>query len=114
MSVAPSSSASAATARRKWRTMNEPIPLTISPERALEILLRAKPLNEIKPEKIQAISKLMATGKFPTRLPIRFDRHGNLLDGHHRLAAVIESGKTIEFSVEYDSSPIDARRESVA
>jgi hypothetical protein len=90
-----------ATARGKQRTMNEPIPITISPERALEILLRAKPLNEIKPEKIQAIAKLMATGKFPTRLPIRLDRHGNLLDGHRRLAAVLESGKTVEFTVEF-------------
>lgn len=37
--------------------------------------------------------------------PVRFDVDGVLRDGQHRLLAVIESGRTIEFLVAYDLDP---------
>lgn len=39
--------------------------------------------------------------------PIKFDTNGDLMDGQHRLSAILESGKTVEMSVAYDV-PVEA------
>lgn len=66
---------------------------TIGPDEAKEILEHHNKRNRaISPKTVQQYARAMKLGTFPfVGDPVRFDRDGNLLDGQHRLAAVVMS-----------------------
>jgi hypothetical protein len=66
---------------------------TIGPEDAKDILdNRNKRNRAISPKTVSEYARQMAANEFPFIAdPIRFDRNDNLIDGQHRLAAVVAS-----------------------
>lgn len=82
--------------------------LDISPERAALVLDRFNASNRpIKPMRVAAMARAMAAGDFESRNGecITFSRDGLLLNGQHRLSAVIKCGKTIQASVILGADP---------
>ena len=74
---------------------------TITPTRAAE-LLSTMERNRKASERIVAIyAHLMQSGDWcdDESTPLRFDEHGHLLDGQHRLLALIQSNQTRSFFV---------------
>lgn len=71
--------------------------LEITPELAKQWLERNIENNRgIRPQVVDAYARDMAAGRWHiTGDPIRFDEDGNLIDGQHRLHAVIKSGVPI-------------------
>ena len=58
---------------------------------------------------IKRLADKMASGNWITNgQTISFDIDGNLIDGQHRLAAIVESGATIEHAVAFDVSDPNA------
>ena len=49
----------------------------------------------------QNLAKLMQKGEWKLGEPIKFDKHGQLIDGQHRLQAVIIANLSVEFLVIY-------------
>lgn len=89
---------------------------TITPERARELLAshllksgdvfdpmkkqHAIGQRAYDPEKAQHFARLMQNGQFGlTHQGIAIDTDGNLIDGQHRLAGIIISGKTVQMNV---------------
>lgn len=80
--------------------------VTITPtiaERLLNANKRNRPLSGAT---VERYARDMAQGRWQlTPQPVAFDWEGNLLDGQHRLYAVIESNTAIESSVGCDFDP---------
>lgn len=73
---------------------------TISPETAKQYLEHNKNNRPIKKAHVTALANEMLSGRFSTtHQGIAFDVSGNLVDGQHRLAAVVESGCTVKMLV---------------
>jgi ParB-like chromosome segregation protein Spo0J len=68
--------------------------MLITPELAKELIWDA-PIND---SKIQEYAKIMAEGEWNGPIKIH---NGKVLNGHHRLRAVILAGVPVEFKVEY-------------
>jgi len=66
---------------------------TIPPEMARQWLNENYSLNRpINPRQVERLVRFMKEGNWTfDGAPIRFDKHGNLLDGQHRLTACIEA-----------------------
>jgi len=82
----------------------------VTPEIAREYLENNHNNRPIRHNNVKALARDMRNDDW--RLvgdPICFDRLGNLIDGQHRLAAVVESGKTIPFYVATGLAPEDSR-----
>ena len=62
----------------------------------------------IRPHKVRAIKNDMLADQFicPTTDPIIFSWAGKVISGQHRLMAIIESGKNIEFMIYIGEDPI--------
>jgi hypothetical protein len=72
----------------------------ISPKRAQEYLEANKLNRKVTPVTVTAYARDMEQEKWRfTGAPISFDVDGNLLDGQHRLLAIIRSGTTQKFLV---------------
>lgn len=73
----------------------------ITPELAQAWLQNANSHNrKLRDHHALALSRDMAAGRWhDTATPIKFDRNGVLLDGQHRLQAIVISGATIEMLV---------------
>lgn len=86
------------TRRRKGRAV-EKITFTlteITPEIAAEMLLHNEGNRKQSRSDIANLAKDMADGRFRlTHQAIAFDKAGNLIDGQHRLQAVVKSGVTV-------------------
>jgi len=73
---------------------------TISPEQAKEMLKRNGNNRGLKDTHVKFLANQMKNGSWQfDGQPIRFTEEGRLLDGQHRLNAVVESGTTQEFLV---------------
>lgn len=82
----------------------------INPVLAEEYLLHNAKNRAVSPKTVAAYARDMESGKWhQTGEPIKFDAKGNLLDGQHRLAAVIRSGARVKLSVIRNVLP-DARK----
>jgi hypothetical protein len=81
---------------------------SISPERAKQILLSNDGNRNLRPKDVDAYAKFMRRGSWRDDLgdPIHISVNGRLLNGQHRLNAVVLSGATIKFMVFY-MEPID-------
>lgn len=83
----------------------------VTPEIA-EMLLAMRPPYQrpVRPSRVKAFAALMRDGRFlTTHQGIAFDREGHLIDGQHRLQAVVDTGVTIETSASF-GLPHDAFR----
>jgi hypothetical protein len=73
---------------------------TITPELAKEILKRNAFNRKLTESHVRALSKEMRENRWVfDGQPIRFNGDGRLLDGQHRLNAIIDSGTTQDFLV---------------
>lgn len=80
--------------------MNTKIEL-ITPEAAARILREANIDNrKLKPRKVEALARDIRAGTFVvTHQGIAFDDEGRLLDGQHRLSAIVLAGKAAQMLV---------------
>lgn len=77
---------------------------SITPERAEDLLSTAAANRRLNDDRVSAYAKDMMQGRWlPASSMIVLDEGGALIDGQHRLAAVLESGSTQEFIVRYDA-----------
>lgn len=76
----------------------------ITPEIASEWLTRNKSNRQVKMGVVNNYVKQMQAGQWKenTGESIKFDDKGNLIDGQHRLHAIIRSGKSISMEVKTD------------
>ena len=82
----------------------------IGPERAKEFLACSAGNRSLRKTHIAYLAKEMKDGNWIlTSETVKFDANGVLIDGHHRMNAIIESGATASFFVAYDES-ISAKR----
>lgn len=93
-----------------WQGRTEPYArvITISPQLAQYILDNIEEKNRKRaPKKVEEYSRGMAQGWTLTGQPLIFSRCGRLLDGGHRLTAVVKSGRKIRtmavFGVAYEA-----------
>jgi hypothetical protein len=79
----------------------------ITPEIAVNMLLRNRQNRRIDPATVYYYANQMAAGKWKaTGQPILVDANGELADSQHRLIAVLISGATIKSFVVTDIEPI--------
>lgn len=68
----------------------------ITPEYAAELLSKGAPNRNISPERVNRWLRLMQRGAFKTTPQgIMLDQDGRLMDGQHRLAAIVKYGKPV-------------------
>jgi hypothetical protein len=80
--------------------------LDITPEMAERCLGRNEHNRHVKPRVVAAYAGQMTRGEWLlTGEAIKFAVDGNLIDGQHRLHAIVQSGKTIRMLVLYGLSP---------
>lgn len=84
---------------------------TIGPDEALEILTEHNAQNRtLSPRTVARYARAMRDGEWEfVGDPIRFDRSGELLDGQHRLAAVMDSGCPQKFVIVRNLEPSSQR-----
>ena len=76
----------------------------VDPERARQLLERSAcpPIDVLK---VKQIAEQMKAGQFRSTLPIRLNTHCIVVDGYHRLSAVIQSGATVTFELAFERRP---------
>lgn len=78
----------------------------VTPDLAKEYLTLNKENRPLSPTKVEEWAKEMKQGKWKeTHQGIAFDWDGNLLDGQHRLAAIVMSGRTIKLMITANLDP---------
>lgn len=79
--------------------------LIVTPDKAKSILALMPRNRKINNERVKSLSKIMMSGGWNENHPqgLIFNKSGNLIDGQHRLYAVIESGKAIQFYCTYNA-----------
>lgn len=81
----------------------------ISPRLAKEYLEKSIPNRAISPHRVNTIFVAMCNGKFEITQPISFDISGRLIDGRHRLSAIIKYGTAVRMPVQRNV-PIESIR----
>lgn len=82
----------------------------VTPEIAREYLELNHRNRPLRSDNVKSLARDMRRNDWRlTGHPICFDTEGSLIDGQHRLAAVVESGKTIPFFVATGLNPEDKR-----
>lgn len=78
---------------------------TITPTKAKEYLLRTKINRNLSKERVEAYAYDMSKGAWQLNgEAIRFNESGDLIDGQHRLSAIIKSGASVQMVVMTDVS----------
>ncbi len=72
---------------------------TITPAIAARILEGHKNIRKLSPYKVAQYARIMKAGRWPICEPIIFSPDDELLNGQHRLKAVIEADTSVEFNV---------------
>jgi hypothetical protein len=80
---------------------------TITPELAVEYLSKNIENNRVVREwKVNKYAEAMAMGRWiPTSATVRFDSTGALIDGQHRLMAIVRYGKPVTIAVSRGERP---------
>lgn len=74
--------------------------MSVEPEQAEKWLERNVANRTLRPSRVREYATAMTQGRWLyTADPIRFDEDGRLIDGQHRLLAVVRSGRTVEMHV---------------
>lgn len=80
--------------------------LLVGPETAERWLLSNTSNRSIRPAHVKVLARDMEAGHWQmTGEAIKFDRNGSLIDGQHRLTAVIESGAQVQMLVVFGLLP---------
>jgi len=79
----------------------------ITPEQALNMLsrntLRQRTLTK---SRVNKLAHAIIAGQWKiTHQPIAIDPQGNLLDGQHRLSAIVEAGQAVKIHIAWDADP---------
>lgn len=84
--------------------------LTVTPAIAENMLLKNIGNRKLRPDTVSRYSKSMKTGNWKsTHQGIAIDEFGNIIDGQHRLAAVVKSGTTIITTLTIYKGELDAK-----
>ena len=76
----------------------------MTPERALELLKTGKRGGAMFKYKVDTYKNKMLSGKWiKDNGTCIYIRQGKLINGHHRLEALVESGLTLEMRIQYDT-----------
>lgn len=77
--------------------------MEVTPEIAMEMLSN-NPINRrIKPGRINTLVHEIQSGQWtPSPTPISFSSSGRLLDGQHRLNAIVRAGRPLVMAIAYD------------
>ncbi len=82
--------------------------LSITPQMASNYLLSNKSNRNINKGRVSLYAKIISDGDWLLNgESIKFDTNGNLIDGQHRLAAIIQSKKQIE-SIVITGAPVES------
>ena len=74
--------------------------IEITPALAKEYLSRAAPNRPLRMRRIEAYARDMETANWlATGQPVLFNTAGELIDGRHRMQAIVQSGATVTFLV---------------
>lgn len=74
--------------------------MTVEPEQAEKWLAANIANRTVRPARVKEYATAMSEGRWLyTADPIRFDEDGKLIDGQHRLMAVVRSGQPVEMHV---------------
>lgn len=77
--------------------------VTIGPDTAAEMLRSNHTNRPLRPKKVRQYVEDMTAGRWKDSFdPIRFGRSGRLIDGQHRLHAIVAAGVTLQMLVVYD------------
>lgn len=72
----------------------------ISPDKAKTYLSTSKGNRNLRPKSVSIYARDMAAGRFQcTHQAIAFDESGALVDGHHRLSAIVKANVTVKMMV---------------
>src|SRR5215831_11828755 len=72
--------------------------VTVTPKMANELLVKNKINRAIRQSKVRKYARDITMGRWKlTHQPLALDEHGNVLDGQHRLLAVIEADIPVQF-----------------
>ena len=72
----------------------------VTPNVAREMLKRNRNNRRLKPSNVTKLRKEIRSNNWVfDGMPIRFDKSGNLLDGQHRLTALIKENKSLMFLI---------------
>lgn len=78
----------------------------ITPERAKDSLRRNHPRNrKPDPREVRRLSKIPRDKWISCASTVKFDTNGMLIDGQHRLLAIIERGESLPCDVLYNAPP---------
>ena len=78
--------------------------LTITPSMAEEMLSKNKSNRKLRNTVVNSYASQMASGKWHlTGQGITFGKNGQLLDGQHRLSAIVLANTAVEMLVVYDA-----------
>ncbi len=71
---------------------------TVTPEMAKAYLSKNHNSRPINPERVKLLARIMSFGLFEARRSekLLFNKDGYLINGQHRLSAVVESGCTVQ------------------
>lgn len=72
---------------------------TINPQLAKEILRKAAKNRWLSPSRITRYTQAIVRGEWVVAQPLAFDQNKRMLDGRHRLKAVIEANQPVEFLI---------------
>ena len=76
---------------------------TVTPEIAAHFLQKNKGNRDYRKKWVAHLSNIIKTGEWlTTHQGIALDKDGNLIDGQHRLLAIIDSGLPVQINVSYD------------
>lgn len=74
--------------------------MTVGPELAAKWLDKNTTNRTVRPARVKEYAQSMTAGRWLyTADPIRFDEDGRLIDGQHRLMAIVKSGAELELHV---------------
>jgi len=81
--------------------------MQMTPDKAKKILVSRNRNNRgIKASNLKKLTRAIENGEWRlTNQGIAFDSHGNLIDGQHRLAAILQTGKTLPILVGTNMDP---------
>lgn len=74
---------------------------TITPELASQYLSNQSANRPINPQRVKLLAYSIRDGEWKSKTgqPIKFDQAGRLIDGQHRLTAVVRAGCTVDMEV---------------
>lgn len=76
--------------------------VSVTPKLAVEYLTRNASNRRVRPGHINALSAVMTAGQFQsTHQGIALNTKGEVVDGQHRLMAIVKSGVTVKMPVAY-------------